>query len=67
MLANSDEKTLQACCDEKHAWCEDGVSTWPAKDSHLPTLFCKSNKVDKVFNVFRYESEIIRVPQKLSL
>ena len=30
MLAESDEKTQQACCDENHAWCEDVISTWPA-------------------------------------
>ena len=48
MFAESDEKTPQACCDENHAWREDVVSTWPAQDSHLPTLFFKSNKVDSV-------------------
>ena len=30
MFPESDEKTLQVCCDENHAWCEDVVSTWPA-------------------------------------
>ena len=48
MFAESDEKTPRACCDENHAWCENVVSTWPAYDSHLPTLFFKSNKENGV-------------------